>query len=147
MNSTKNFEVGGLLSSMSAHGVEKQMSRLPGVTAVAVNYVAGSASVSFEADKTTPEDIRKAIEGRRPRARDGPRRHGNHGCHGPRHGARRRHGRTQHGARHAQPLLGLPGIHHPDLSLCANGHGVHQAERAVRPRAESCGCSSWPAVP
>ncbi len=62
MNSTTNFEVGGLFSSMSAHGVEKQMSRLPGVTAVAVNYVSGSASVTFETNLTTPEAIRKAIE-------------------------------------------------------------------------------------
>lgn len=62
MNSTRNFEVGGLLSSMSARGVEKQLSRVPGVTAVAVNYVAGSASVSFEADQTSPVKIRSAIE-------------------------------------------------------------------------------------
>ena len=62
MNSTKNFEVDGMLSSMSAQGVEKQLSRLPGVSAVVVNYVAGSASVSFDADQTTSQDIQKAIE-------------------------------------------------------------------------------------
>jgi Cu2+-exporting ATPase len=62
MNNTSNFEVEGLLSSMSARGVEKQLSRLPGVTAVAVNYVAGSASVSFDTDQTTPEKIRAAVE-------------------------------------------------------------------------------------
>ncbi|MDO8777221.1 MAG: hypothetical protein Q7K57_52625 [Burkholderiaceae bacterium] len=32
MNSTKTFEVGGLLSSMSAQGIQKQLSRLSGVT-------------------------------------------------------------------------------------------------------------------
>ncbi|MDP1692175.1 MAG: heavy metal translocating P-type ATPase [Burkholderiaceae bacterium] len=62
MNITKTFEVGGLLSSMSALGVEKQLSHLPGVTAAQVNYVAGSASVSFDAERTTPEIIRRAIE-------------------------------------------------------------------------------------
>lgn len=62
MNRTRTFEVGGLLSSMSARSVEKQLSQVPGVTAVAVTYVAGSASVSFEADRTTPEKIRAAIE-------------------------------------------------------------------------------------
>jgi Cu2+-exporting ATPase len=57
-----NFEVGGLVSSMSAHGVEKQLSRLPGVTAVQVNYVAGSASVTFDPQRITPEAIRSAIQ-------------------------------------------------------------------------------------
>ncbi len=62
MTTTMNFEVGGLVSSMSAHGVEKQLSRLRGVTAVQVNYVAGSASVSLDPGQTTPEAIRRAIE-------------------------------------------------------------------------------------
>ncbi|MDO9196849.1 cation-translocating P-type ATPase [Rhodoferax sp.] len=62
MSTTKNFEVGGLVSSMSALGVEKQLRHLPGVMAVQVNYVAGSASVTFDPDQTTPEAIRTAIE-------------------------------------------------------------------------------------
>ncbi|HEX5683809.1 MAG TPA: HAD-IC family P-type ATPase, partial [Ideonella sp.] len=62
MNTTMNFEIGGLVSSMSAHGVEKQLSRLPGVTGVQVNYVAGSASVGFDPRQTSPEAIRSAIE-------------------------------------------------------------------------------------
>ncbi len=62
MNTTMNFEVGGLVSSMSAHGVEKQLARLPGVAAVQVNYVAGSASVSFDTGQTTPAAIRDAIQ-------------------------------------------------------------------------------------
>jgi Cu2+-exporting ATPase len=62
MSTTMNFEVGGLVSSMSAHGVEKQLSRLPGVTAVQVNYVAGSASVTFDPQRITPEAIRSAIQ-------------------------------------------------------------------------------------
>ena len=62
MSTTKNFEVGGLVSSMSALGVEKQLRHFPGVMAVQVNYVAGSASVTFDPDQTTPEAIRTAIE-------------------------------------------------------------------------------------
>lgn len=62
MNTTMNFGVGGLVSSMSAHGVEKQLLRLSGVTAVQVNYVAGSASVTFDPDQITPDGIRRAIE-------------------------------------------------------------------------------------
>ncbi|MCW5660031.1 MAG: copper-translocating P-type ATPase [Burkholderiaceae bacterium] len=62
VNTTMNFEVGGLVSSMSARGVEKQLSRLPGVTAVQVNYVAGSTSVTFDPQRTTPEAIRAAIQ-------------------------------------------------------------------------------------
>jgi len=62
MMTTMNFEVGGLVSSMSAHGVEKQLLRLPGVSAVQVNYVAGSASVTFDTERTSPEAIRGAIE-------------------------------------------------------------------------------------
>ena len=62
MMTTLNFEVGGLVSSMSARGVEKQLLRLPGVTAVQVNYVAGSASVTFDTERVSPEAIRGAIE-------------------------------------------------------------------------------------
>ena len=62
MNTNSTFEVGGLLSSMSARGVEKQLSQLPGVSAVQVNYVAGSASVTFDADKISVDGIRAKIE-------------------------------------------------------------------------------------
>jgi Cu2+-exporting ATPase len=62
MTKTMNFEVAGMVSSMSAHGVEKQLSRLPGVIAAQVNYVAGSASVTFDPDRTTPAAIRAAIQ-------------------------------------------------------------------------------------
>ena len=45
---TAIVEVGGLLSALSALGVQKQLARLPGVTQVEVNYVAGSATVTFD---------------------------------------------------------------------------------------------------
>ncbi len=45
---TSIIEVGGLLSALSARGVEKQITKLPGVKKAAVNYVAGSATVVYD---------------------------------------------------------------------------------------------------
>ncbi|MEX0915786.1 MAG: heavy metal-associated domain-containing protein [Wenzhouxiangellaceae bacterium] len=45
---TTVIEVAGLLSTLSAAGVEKQLLRLPGVQKAEVNYVAGSATISFD---------------------------------------------------------------------------------------------------
>ena len=45
---TSIVEVGGLLSVLSAQGVEKQLARLPGVKRAEVNYVAGSATVVYD---------------------------------------------------------------------------------------------------
>ncbi|WP_339847865.1 heavy metal translocating P-type ATPase [uncultured Halopseudomonas sp.] len=42
------IEVSGLLSALSARGVEKQLAKLPGVKKVEVNYVAGSATVAYD---------------------------------------------------------------------------------------------------
>ncbi len=55
---TINIEVSGMLSALSAAGVEKQLGRLPGVETVKVNYVAGSASITYDETRT---DL-KAIE-------------------------------------------------------------------------------------
>ena len=48
---TNTIEVGGLVSALSARGVEKQLSKLPGVKKAEVNYVVGSATVVY--DETT----------------------------------------------------------------------------------------------
>ncbi|MDX1251523.1 MAG: copper-translocating P-type ATPase [Gammaproteobacteria bacterium] len=45
---TITIEVGGLLSALSARGMEKQLAKLPGVHKAEVNYVAGSATVTFD---------------------------------------------------------------------------------------------------
>lgn len=45
---TKTIEIGGLLSALSALGVQKQLARLRGVEKAEVNYVAGSATVTFD---------------------------------------------------------------------------------------------------
>ena len=44
---TVNVDVSGMLSPLSARGVEKQLARLRGVKKVVVNYVAGSATVTY----------------------------------------------------------------------------------------------------
>ena len=45
---TSVIEVGGMLSALSARGVEKQLAKLPGVHKAEVNYVAGSATVVYD---------------------------------------------------------------------------------------------------
>ncbi len=45
---TSIIEVSGLVSTLSARGVEKQVARLPGVERVEVNYAAGSATVVYD---------------------------------------------------------------------------------------------------
>ncbi|MDE2615604.1 MAG: heavy metal translocating P-type ATPase, partial [Burkholderiales bacterium] len=58
---TSTVEVGELVSSLSAAGVQRQIETLPGVHHVDVNYVAGSATVHFDETKTSLEDIRQRI--------------------------------------------------------------------------------------
>lgn len=45
---TNTIEVGGMLSALSAHGVEKRLNSLAGVHKAEVNYVAGSATVVYD---------------------------------------------------------------------------------------------------
>ena len=45
---TSVIEVGGMLSALSAHGVEKQLRKLRGVERAEVNYVSGSATVDHD---------------------------------------------------------------------------------------------------
>ena len=58
---TSTVEVGGLVSSLSAAGVQRRIATLPGVHHVDVNYVAGSATVHYDETKTSLEDIRRRI--------------------------------------------------------------------------------------
>lgn len=62
MNETATFEVGNLLSPLSAHGVEKRLAEIPGVVSVSVNPVPASATVSFDPARVTREQIRTTIE-------------------------------------------------------------------------------------
>ena len=58
---TSTVEVGELLSSLSAVGVQRQIAALPGVHHVDVNYVAGSATVHYDETKSSLQDIRQRI--------------------------------------------------------------------------------------
>ncbi|MDI1251547.1 heavy metal-associated domain-containing protein [Thermomonas sp.] len=45
---TSIIEVGGMLSALSARGVEKQLMKLPGIEKAEVNYVCGSATAIYD---------------------------------------------------------------------------------------------------
>jgi P-type Cu2+ transporter len=62
MTVTSIFEVGDLLSPMSARGIEKQLAKLPGVARVEVNAAAGSASITFDPERITAGALRRKIE-------------------------------------------------------------------------------------
>ena len=58
---TSTIEVGELLSTLSAAGVEKQLSMLRGVHHADVNYVAGSATVHYDESRITLDAIRQRV--------------------------------------------------------------------------------------
>ena len=60
---TSILEVGGLLSVLSARGVEKQLAKLPGVGKVEVNYIAGSATVTYDEAAVDLKTIKARIHG------------------------------------------------------------------------------------
>jgi Cu2+-exporting ATPase len=57
------FEVGGMLSALSAHGVEKQLMKLQGVEKAEVNYVGGSATVIYDEKVIGLKEITLRIHG------------------------------------------------------------------------------------
>lgn len=59
---TSIVEVADLLSPLSAHGVEKQLMRLPGVKQVEVNPVSGSATVVYDEPRIDLPAIKARIE-------------------------------------------------------------------------------------
>ena len=58
---TSTIEVGDLISTLSAAGVHRQLSTLPGVQHADVNYVAGSATVRYDEAKITLDTIRQRV--------------------------------------------------------------------------------------
>ena len=58
---TSTIEVGELVSTLSAAGVHRQLSTLPGVHHADVNYVAGSATVHYDEAQVTVEAIRQRV--------------------------------------------------------------------------------------
>ena len=57
-----NLHVGELLSPLGAAGIEKQLSKLDGVTTVSVNPVSGSTTVTYDEGRINPASIAAAIE-------------------------------------------------------------------------------------
>ena len=55
------IEVGGLLSALSAAGVEKKLRQLPGVHHANVNYVSQSANVHYDDSRLTLEELKKRV--------------------------------------------------------------------------------------
>lgn len=58
---TSTIEVGELVSSLSAAGVKRQLSTLPGVHHAEVNYVASSATVHYDESLISFEAIRQRV--------------------------------------------------------------------------------------
>src|SRR6266536_4926855 len=58
---TAVVEVGGLVSVLSAEGVQKQLRKLSGVHHAEVNYVAQSATIHYDEQQVTLDDIRERI--------------------------------------------------------------------------------------
>jgi Cu2+-exporting ATPase len=59
---TINVEVSGLLSVLSAEGVQRRLQRITGIHHADVNYVAQSATIHYDESQIGLDAIRKAIE-------------------------------------------------------------------------------------
>jgi len=55
-------QIGGMLSVLSAQGVEKQLMKLAGINKIEVNYVSGSATVTHDDQLASLRDIQKAVK-------------------------------------------------------------------------------------
>lgn len=62
MKRTATFGIADLLSPLSARGIEKKLAQGPGVLSVCVNAVDGSATVTFEDNRTSGPAIARTIE-------------------------------------------------------------------------------------
>ncbi len=58
---TVTLEVGGLISTLSALGVQKQLARQPGVNKAEVNYVSQSATVTFDEKVTNLKVLKRKV--------------------------------------------------------------------------------------
>ena len=58
---TAVIELGGMLSTLSSHGVEKQLGKLSGVFSAAVNYTAANATVRYDDARITIAEIKAAV--------------------------------------------------------------------------------------
>src|SRR5260370_21144680 len=58
---TSVVDVGGIVSPLSATGVERMLRQLPGLHRAEVNAVAGSATVEYDDARIALDDIRQAV--------------------------------------------------------------------------------------
>src|ERR1700694_4827521 len=58
---TSTLEVGDLFSVLGAHGIERQLQRVAGVSRVSVNPVSGSTTVVYDPGKTSLSAIQEVI--------------------------------------------------------------------------------------
>ena len=58
---TSVIDVRGMLSALSADGVEKRIGKVPGVESVTVNDAAGSATVRYDETLLEIADIKAAV--------------------------------------------------------------------------------------
>ncbi len=58
---TSIVEVGGMLSVLSARGVEKQLMKLPGVDRAEVNYASGRATVTYDKRVVSLREIQTKV--------------------------------------------------------------------------------------
>lgn len=59
---TSTLEVGGLFSTLDAHGIERQLRRIAGVGRVSVNPISGSTTVMYDPETTSLRAIQAAIK-------------------------------------------------------------------------------------
>lgn len=59
---TATIEIGGLLSALSARGVEKQLAKVPGVHKIEVNYISGSATVEYDESLVDIKTLKATVQ-------------------------------------------------------------------------------------
>jgi Cu2+-exporting ATPase len=58
---TSVIEIGGMLSALSSHGLEKQLGKLRGVYSATVNYAAGNTTVRYDDTRIKIADIKAKV--------------------------------------------------------------------------------------
>jgi Cu2+-exporting ATPase len=58
---TSVIEIGGMLSALSSHGLEKQLRKLRGVYSATVNYAAGNTTVRYDETRIKIADIKAKV--------------------------------------------------------------------------------------
>lgn len=59
----ETFSVGGMSCGSCAKGVQRSLSQLEGVKSAEVNLAGSSATVAYDPDAVTPDQMQQAVEG------------------------------------------------------------------------------------